>query len=118
MKKLRRQVWRVAVGIAGAAAIIVGIILTPLPGPGGLFVLGGLGILSTEFKFAQRWLAVIRKYSSAGRQWLAKRSWLTRNSIRLGVAVAITGMLFLVNTFGIIANLLDFDLPWAHSPLY
>lgn len=51
-----RNAKRVAVTIAGAVVVIVGLILVPLPGPGWLIVFGGLAILATEYVWAQRLL--------------------------------------------------------------
>ena len=50
----RRLVRKVAVGIAGGAVVVTGIVLIPLPGPGTLIVLAGLAILGTEFEAPKR----------------------------------------------------------------
>ncbi len=49
--------WRkVGVAAAGGATIAAGVVLIPLPGPGSLVVLAGLGILAREFPAARRTL--------------------------------------------------------------
>lgn len=47
-------VYRTGVGVVGGGTVAVGVALIPLPGPGALVALGGLGILSTEFDSAKR----------------------------------------------------------------
>lgn len=49
--------WRkLGVATAGGATIAAGVVLIPLPGPGTLVVLAGLGILAQEFPAARRTL--------------------------------------------------------------
>jgi uncharacterized protein (TIGR02611 family) len=48
--------WRVVVAIAGSAVIAAGFAMLVLPGPGLVAILLGLAILSTEFKWARRFL--------------------------------------------------------------
>ena len=61
---LRRNARRLWVLIAGTAVILVGIVISPLPGPG-LSVLGplGLAILASEFVWARRLALQIKERS-------------------------------------------------------
>jgi len=61
---LRRNARRLWVLIAGTAVIVVGIVISPLPGPG-LSVLGplGLAILASEFVLARRLALQIKERS-------------------------------------------------------
>ncbi len=59
------RVYRTGVGVVGAGTVALGIVLIPLPGPGALVALGGIGILSTEFETAKR---VSSKANSAARR--------------------------------------------------
>lgn len=61
---LRRKARRVWILIAGTAVVLVGVLISPLPGPG-LSVLGPLGIaiLASEFVWAQRLAAELRDRS-------------------------------------------------------
>src|SRR5688500_12468476 len=43
------KVYRTSVGVVGGGTVALGVVLMPLPGPGALIALGGLGILATEF---------------------------------------------------------------------
>src|SRR4051812_16518680 len=48
------RVYRTGVGVVGGGTVALGVVLIPLPGPGALVALGGLGILSTEFETAKK----------------------------------------------------------------
>lgn len=48
------KVYRTGVGVVGGGTVALGIVLMPLPGPGALIALGGLGILATEFDGAKK----------------------------------------------------------------
>jgi uncharacterized protein (TIGR02611 family) len=58
-------VYRTGVGVVGGGTVALGVVLMPLPGPGALIALGGLGILSTEFEGAR---TVRTKASAAARK--------------------------------------------------
>ena len=46
-------VWRIFIGIVGGLITILGTIFLFAPGPGMLVLLAGLGILATEFAWAE-----------------------------------------------------------------
>lgn len=48
------KVYRTGVGVVGGTTVALGVVMMPLPGPGALIALGGLGILGTEFEGAQK----------------------------------------------------------------
>jgi uncharacterized protein (TIGR02611 family) len=58
---IRRSGKRIAVTVAGFAVLLAGVALLVLPGPGWLLIFLGLGILATEYVWAQRVLATARK---------------------------------------------------------
>ncbi len=53
---------RILIALAGGTVVLIGIALIPLPGPGLLVILAGLGILATEFAWARRWVVKLRSY--------------------------------------------------------
>jgi len=118
MDKVIRHSKRVAIAIIGGVIILVGLVLIPYPGPGWLIVFAGFAVLSTEFEFATRALAWLRrKYDG----WVA---WLKRQhaSVRLCVLV-LTGLLiiitaWLLNSFGLINGFLSLDQEWLVSPFF
>jgi tellurite resistance protein TerC len=52
---------RIAIALIGSTALLLGVAMLILPGPGLLVIPIGLALLSTEFVWARRWLARIRK---------------------------------------------------------
>ena len=58
---MRRNGRRVGVTIAGFAVLLAGLALLVLPGPGWLLIFLGLGILSSEYVWAQRMLATAKR---------------------------------------------------------
>jgi hypothetical protein len=54
---------KIAVGVAGGVVTTAGIVMLVTPGPGILAILGGLGILGSEFPAARRTLDLVRRRS-------------------------------------------------------
>jgi uncharacterized protein (TIGR02611 family) len=69
---------KVFVAITGAVVVAIGAALIPLPGPGWLMVIGGLGIWAIEFHWARRLLAFTRRNVHAWTRWVARQSWPVR----------------------------------------
>src|SRR5262249_26984946 len=65
-----RRVYRFGVAVLGGLVLVAGIIMIPYPGPGWLVVFAGLAILATEFVWADRVLAFVRRYYHAWTGWL------------------------------------------------
>ncbi|MEV4613649.1 TIGR02611 family protein [Kitasatospora sp. NPDC049258] len=55
------RTWRVIVFLAGLAVVGLGVVLLPLPGPGWVVILLGMGVWATEFVWAQRVLRWTRR---------------------------------------------------------
>ena len=69
-----RAVRRVAVAIAGAAVLGIGVALLVLPGPAFVVIPAGLAILGLEFAWARRWLLQVREHGGrAIRGWRSGR---------------------------------------------
>jgi uncharacterized protein (TIGR02611 family) len=88
--RIGRVVRRVAVTIAGAVVIAVGIVLLPLPGPGWLVIFAGLGILGTEYEWARRLLSRVRRQVTRWTQWIAAKP------VWLGVLAGLLALLVIV----------------------
>ena len=58
---IKRSGKRIAVTAAGGFLMIVGIALLVLPGPGWLFIFLGLGVLATEYVWAERLLKTAKQ---------------------------------------------------------
>lgn len=115
---VKSQAKKVFIGIAGGIVLIVGVILIPYPGPGWLVVFAGLGILSTEFAWAQRLLHFARKKYDAWVEWTKRQSPIVRALIWLFTALIVIVTIWLVNGYGIIDNVFNLGQDWVHSPLF
>jgi uncharacterized protein (TIGR02611 family) len=65
--------YRAAVGVVGGALAIGGLILVPLPGPGWLVVFLGLAVLGTEFAWAKRIAAWLKRMLDRFWSWWRAR---------------------------------------------
>jgi uncharacterized protein (TIGR02611 family) len=79
---------KVFVGIAGLLVVAVGAALIPLPGPGWLIVLGGIGIWAIEFSWARRLLQFTRRNLRKWTSWIGRQSWPVR------LLIGLIGMIF------------------------
>lgn len=79
---------KVGVGIAGTIVVAIGAVLIPLPGPGWLLVIAGLGIWAVEFHWARRLLAFTKRNVQAWTRWVTRQPW----SIRL--VIGAVGLVF------------------------
>jgi uncharacterized protein (TIGR02611 family) len=84
--------YRVAVAVLGAAVVIGGIVLIPLPGPGWLIVFGGLAILATEFAWAGRLLDFARRKVRGWTHWVGQQSLAIRGVIGLVGLLFVAGV--------------------------
>jgi uncharacterized protein (TIGR02611 family) len=71
------KAYRTGVGVVGGTTVALGVVMMPLPGPGSLIALGGLGILGTEFegvkKVNEKATRVVKKAAGAAKDALARR---------------------------------------------
>ncbi|MFE9202866.1 TIGR02611 family protein [Micromonospora sp. NPDC007230] len=69
-----RVALKIFIAIAGAIIVTVGIALIPLPGPGWLLVIAGLGVWAVEFIWARRLLTFTRRNVQAWTRWATSQS--------------------------------------------
>ncbi|RKN38432.1 TIGR02611 family protein [Micromonospora endolithica] len=69
-----RVALKIFIAVAGAIVVTVGIALIPLPGPGWLLVIAGLGIWAVEFHWARRLLTFTRRHVHGWTQWVTRQS--------------------------------------------
>ncbi|WBB70131.1 TIGR02611 family protein [Micromonospora sp. WMMD812] len=65
---------KIFISIAGALVVTLGIALIPLPGPGWLLVIAGLGIWAVEYHWARRLLGFTRRHVHNWTQWVKDQS--------------------------------------------
>ncbi|WP_240742342.1 TIGR02611 family protein [Micromonospora zingiberis] len=73
-----RLALKVIIGVLGAIVVSVGIVLIPLPGPGWLIVIAGLGIWAVEFHWAKRLLGFTRRHVQGWANWVKRQSLAVR----------------------------------------
>ncbi|MFJ5617394.1 TIGR02611 family protein [Micromonospora sp. NPDC093243] len=94
---------KIFIAIAGAIVVTVGVALIPLPGPGWLLVIAGLGIWAVEYHWARRLLTFTRRHVHNWTEWAKSRSLPVRlvlGSVGL-VFVAVVVWLSLKYSLGI-----------------
>lgn len=73
--------YRLGVGVFGGLLTLVGLVLVPLPGPGWLVVFLGLAVLGTEFRWARRLAAALKRLLDRfWAWWKARRAQRARRS--------------------------------------
>jgi uncharacterized protein (TIGR02611 family) len=97
-----RIVLKVFVAVAGALVVAFGVALIPLPGPGWLIVIGGLGVWAVEFQWAKQLLAFTRRSVQAWSRWVVQRSWPVRVMLgAVGLVVGVAVVLSMKYSMGI-----------------
>jgi uncharacterized protein (TIGR02611 family) len=81
------------VAVAGGLVVLLGVMLIPLPGPGGLMVLSGIGIWAVEFHWARRLQGFAHRKLRHWWGWLTGRPRPLRFAAALGAgAAAVSGL--------------------------
>lgn len=83
-------IWKVLISVVGAAIVVLGLLLIPLPGPGWAIVFLGLAVWATEFVWAQRLLRFGRQVL---RDWTA---WARRQPLLVRALLGLAGLAVLV----------------------
>lgn len=78
--------YRIGVGIVGGVLAVGGLVLVPLPGPGWLVVFLGLAVLGTEFHWAHRVAAWLKRVLDRFWAW-----WRARRARRAAAKAARQG---------------------------
>lgn len=110
--------YRVALALIGIAALLVGIVLIPYPGPGWLIVFASLLLLATEFHWARRVYTFAKKHYEAWSAWMQRQHPGVQLAAAAAAGAALLVLLWLLNLFGTAATWLDLPWPWLHSPLF
>lgn len=114
---MRRRIKKSFVTAIGFIGLIAGIILIPYPGPGWLVVFAALGLLSTEYAWAQRLLDYGKQRYEAWGKWVKRQSVYMQLSISLSTLAVVMVTIWLVNGYGVINHGLNLGQDWADSPL-
>jgi uncharacterized protein (TIGR02611 family) len=112
------MVYRIIVGVIGVIVLIIGIICIPFVGPGWLIVFAGLGILASEFEWAQRLLGWVKERYDQTMEWYGKQSVIVKGASALLTFAVTVAALWLLNTFAMVGGWFGLDWPWLKSPLF
>jgi len=83
------------VGVLGTLVVLLGLVLVPFPGPGWLIVFVGLGILATEFAWAERLLDFGRAKFRAWLRWVGRQHLAVRALISVATLAFVAGVVLL-----------------------
>lgn len=111
------RIFRMMVGIIGTIVVCIGIIAIPYPGPGWLIVFTGLGILASEFDWAQSVLHWVRGKYDIVMGWYLRQSLLVRGLGALFTCAVVLLTVWLLGAVGMIARWVGLDQAWLQSPL-
>lgn len=109
--------YRIAVGVIGIAVLLLGILAIPYPGPGWLIVFAGLGILASEFAWAQAVLHWVKHRYDLFMDWFGRQGLLVQAAGVLLTTVVVVATLWVLGTFSMVAGWFGLDRSWLHSPL-
>ena len=87
--------WRIGVGVFGTLVVLLGLVLVPFPGPGWLIVFIGLGILATEFAWAERLLDFGRAKLRGWLRWVGRQHLAVRALISVATLAFVAGVVLL-----------------------
>lgn len=108
---------RIAIGFVGGIVLAVGIVAIPYPGPGWLIVFAGLGILATEFDWAQRVLDRAKTKYDAWQDWLKKQPAYVKAIFWLLTFAVVVFTIWILNGYGLLNEWLNLGQDWVRSPL-
>src|SRR3954451_10893375 len=95
IEKVHRITKKIVIAIAGGVIVAGGLVLVPLPGPGWLIVLAGLGVWAIEFHWARRLLRYTRAQLNRWWRWVNQQSIWVKLLIGLATAALIAGIVLL-----------------------
>lgn len=84
-----KLIYRIVVGVVGVGVVALGIVLLPAPGPGWLIIFAGLGVLASEFEWAQRVLEFAKRHVRRWTSWVGKQSWWVKGLVGLGTLLVV-----------------------------
>ena len=109
--------YRIAVAVVGLAVLAVGIFAIPYPGPGWAIVFVGLGILATEFLWAQRVLTYSKHRYDKSMAWFRTQGlWVQAAGVAITTAVVVA-TLWLFGAVGWAAELIGVESEALDSPI-
>ena len=110
-------VYRIAVAMVGLAVLAVGIVAIPYPGPGWALVFLGLGILATEFRWAQLVLHWVKERYDRVMDWFKWQGLWVRVLGAASTAAVVVATLWLLGAIGFFSDLVGLEHELLKSPI-
>jgi len=110
-------VYRIAVAMVGLAVLAVGIVAIPYPGPGWALVFLGLGILATEFRWAQLVLHWVKERYDRVMDWFKRQGLWVRVLGAAFTAAVVVATLWLLGAIGFFSDLVGLEHELLKSPI-
>ncbi len=114
---LKRKLKRYLTAVVGGVVLVLGIIMIPYPGPGWAVVFLALGILSTEFAWAKKWLDFAKGKYDLWEKWLKSRPKYVQAVFWLMTAMVVMLTIWLLDGYGIVNRLFNLNQDWLDSPI-
>jgi uncharacterized protein (TIGR02611 family) len=109
--------YRIVVALIGLAVLTIGIVAIPYPGPGWALVFLGLGILATEFRWAQVALQWVKVRYEKVMDWFKRQGLWVKALGAAFTGVIVVATLWLFGAVGWSAGLVGVDHEWLKSPI-
>ena len=109
--------YRIAVAVVGLVVLAVGIVTIPYPGPGWAIVFLGLGILATEFRWAQLVLHWVKVRYDKVMAWFRSQGLWVQVLGAVFTAAIVVATLWLLGAIGWVAGLVGIEWAWLKSPI-
>jgi uncharacterized protein (TIGR02611 family) len=109
--------YRITVGVIGGLVLAAGAVMILYPGPGWLIVFAGLAILGSEFTWARRLLDAARRRYDEWTAWMRRQPIVVRLAAMALTGVVVLLTLWLVNAFGLVAQMAGLDWRWLQGPI-
>ncbi|MFT4126151.1 MAG: TIGR02611 family protein [Gordonia sp. (in: high G+C Gram-positive bacteria)] len=109
--------YKVGVGVIGLLVLAGGIVAIPYPGPGWLIVFLGLGILASEFVWAQRLLRFVRAKYNAWLGWFKRQHWSVQGVFGLGTCAIVLASLWLLGALATVGGWVGYHPDWIAGPI-
>ncbi|WP_344087238.1 PGPGW domain-containing protein [Luedemannella helvata] len=90
--KVHRITKKIVIAIAGGVIVAGGLALVPLPGPGWLIVLAGLGVWAIEFHWARRLLTFTRAQLHRWWHWIGRQRWWVKTLVGLATTIFVAAV--------------------------
>ena len=88
------RAYKIAVGLIGAAIVVAGVVLLPLPGPGWVVIFVGLAVLASEFAWAKRLERFTRQQVRSWNEWLLAQRLAVRLALWTVTAIVVAAILY------------------------